>query len=73
MPSMVGFINIISMGSSSVFTVGDAFYMSPTSYATTYAGSGSFNTGDGLYVTNYENSTNITDANQIDQPIVGNF
>ena len=73
MPAMVGFINLVSMGSASVFTVGDVFYISPISYNTTYAGSGSFNTGDGLQIANYANQTNIDSTSQFDMPVVGNM
>ncbi|MDF2946274.1 MAG: spore germination protein [Bacillales bacterium] len=73
MPAMVGFVNVISIGSSSIFNIGDVFYICPNSSARTFAGAGSFNTGDSLNIANYESTTNVNDPDQYDMPIIGNF
>jgi spore germination protein PA len=73
MPAMVGFVNVVSIGSSSIFNIGDVFYICPTSNARTYAGAGSFNTGDSLHVANYESTVNVQDQDQYDMPIIGNL
>ncbi|WP_028610409.1 spore germination protein [Paenibacillus harenae] len=45
MPAVVGFVKIVSVGSSSIVQFGDAVQLSPSSNSKTYAGSGSFLTG----------------------------
>ncbi|WP_445486608.1 spore germination protein [Niallia sp. 03133] len=70
MPAIVGVVQVISVGSSSIFNIGDVYKMMPISNAKTFSGSGSFNTGDGLKITNYQSSTNTFDNDGIDQ---GNF
>lgn len=72
MPAFVGAVKVNSVGGSSVFNIGDVFTISPRSNAKTYAGAGSFNTGDGLYVLNRQSSTNTYDKDLIDQPVAGN-
>lgn len=46
MPAIVGNIKIINISASSVVQFGDAIFLSPKSSTKTFAGSGSFNTGD---------------------------
>ena len=46
MPAIVGVVQVISISSGSVFHIGDVFKISTTSNAKTFAGAGSFNTGD---------------------------
>ncbi|MCM3216050.1 spore germination protein [Niallia taxi] len=70
MPAIVGVAQVISIGSSSIFNIGDVYKIMPISNAKTFSGSGSFNTGDGLNITNYRSATNTTDNDGIDQ---GNF
>lgn len=70
MPAIVGVVQVFSQGNSSVFNIGDVFKIMPISTAKTYAGSGSFNTGDNLYITNNQSSTNTYDPDLLDQ---GNF
>jgi len=70
MPAIVGVAQVISIGSSAIFNIGDVYKMMPIANAKTFAGSGSFNTGDGLSITNYQSSTNTFDNDSIDQ---GNF
>ncbi|KOO50257.1 spore germination protein [Priestia koreensis] len=73
MPAIVGVINMNSVGSGSVFHIGDVYSISPVSSAKTFAGAGSFNTGDGLRVWNQQSSTNTNDQDVNDQTITGNL
>jgi spore germination protein PA len=70
MPAIVGVVQVISIGSSSVLNIGDVYKIMPISSAKTFSGAGSFNTGDGLSVYNQSSSTNTFDQDLIDQ---GNF
>jgi spore germination protein PA len=70
MPAIVGVVQVIAIGSGSVFHIGDVYKISTLSNAKTFAGAGSFNTGDGLYVQNHQSSTNTFDQDGTDQ---GNF
>ncbi len=62
MPSIVGNIKINSVGSSGIVNIGDSFYVSPKSTSKTFAGSGSFNTGDFLNTNSAVNNTNTADT-----------
>jgi spore germination protein PA len=73
MPAYVGIIKILNMGGSSIFNIGDVNLIYPVSNAKTFAGAGSFNTGDGLSVYNQQSTTNVNDADVNDQNIVGNM
>ncbi len=66
MPAIVGAIKINAMGSSAVFNIGDVFTISPASTAKTFAGAGSFNTGDHLQVRNEYSTTNTYDKDFAD-------
>ncbi|MFD1955887.1 spore germination protein [Paenibacillus thailandensis] len=57
MPSIVGFVKIVSTGASSIVQFGDALQLSPSSNSKTYAGSGSFLTGS---LTNSNNAVSAT-------------
>lgn len=70
MPAIVGVVQVISLGSSAVFHIGDVYRISPVSNAKTFSGAGSFNTGDGLNVYNNQSSTNTYDQDGVDQ---GNY
>ena len=74
MPSIVGNIKIISVGSSGIVHIGDAVQLSPESTSKTFAGSGSFNTGDFITTNSAVNATNTLDPDVADstQSIVGN-
>lgn len=72
MPAIVGAVKVISIGNSSIFNIGDVFQMAPNSVAKTFAGAGSFNTGDGLRINNYRSVTNTYDTDKIDQVTIGN-
>jgi len=72
MPAIVGAIQVIAIGTSGVFHVGDVYRISPISSTKTYAGSGSFNTGDGLVVFNHLSNTNTYDSDMFDENILLN-
>lgn len=59
MPAVVGFVKIVSVGSSSVVQFGDAVQVSPASNSKSYAGSGSFLTGS---LTNSNNAVSATNS-----------
>ncbi|MGO4374947.1 spore germination protein [Paenibacillus sp. YIM B09110] len=59
MPAVVGFVKIVSVGSSSIVQFGDAVQVSPNSSSKTYAGSGSFLTGS---LTNSNNAVSATNT-----------
>ncbi|MEH7383666.1 spore germination protein [Bacillus sp. JJ1533] len=72
MPAIVGAIKVNSIGNSSVMNVGDVFQIAPVSTAKTFAGAGSFNTGNGNRVYNNQSVTNSYDVDTIDSVVVGN-
>lgn len=61
MPAIVGAIKILSVGPSSVVHIGDCLQISPQSSSKTFAGAGSFNTGDFLRTNNALSATNTLD------------
>ena len=66
MPAIVGAIKIVSVGPSSVVLVGDALQLAPQSISKTFAGAGSFNTGDNLRTFTTTNATNTYDMDLLD-------
>ncbi|MGR9050880.1 spore germination protein [Halobacillus litoralis] len=72
MPAKVGAVKVISLSSSSIFNIGDVYNMAPEATAKTFAGGGSFNTGDGIRININRSDTFINDSEFIDQPIVNN-
>ena len=66
MPSIVGNIKINSVGSSGIVNIGDAFYISPKSTSKSYAGSGSFTTGDFQQSNNAISATTTSDNDLLD-------
>lgn len=70
MPAIVGVAQVFSIGSSSVFHIGDVYMINPISNAKTFSGAGSFNTGDVLTVYNNQNATNTYDSDVAD---MGNY
>lgn len=74
MPAIVGNVKIVSVGTSSIVQFGDAIQLSPNSTSKTYAGAGSFNTGDLAHTNNAVSSTNTNDRDVKDstQTTVGN-
>ncbi|RDW18244.1 spore gernimation protein GerPA [Oceanobacillus arenosus] len=69
MPAKVGAVKIINISSSSIFNIGDVYSMSPRSTAKTYAGGGSFNTGNGIRISLNNSNTYVNDSDKIDQTI----
>ncbi|WP_219837775.1 spore germination protein [Paenibacillus sp. R14(2021)] len=61
MPAIVGFVKVISVGSSAVVQFGDSVQISPSSSSKTYAGSGSFLTGGLTNSNNAVSATNTSD------------
>lgn len=72
MPAIVGVIQVISVSSSGIVHIGDVFKISPYSTAKTFAGAGSFNTGESISLYNAYSTTNTNDTDGIDQPIALN-
>ncbi|WP_430493901.1 spore germination protein [Rossellomorea marisflavi] len=72
MPAIVGFAQVISIGSSGVFHIGDVFNISSISTAKTFAGAGSFITGRGISVYNESSLTYTVDDDTMDQGIILN-
>ncbi|KKE78025.1 spore germination protein [Oceanobacillus caeni] len=70
MPAIVGAIKVVSVSNSSVFHVGDVYSILPQSSAKTYAGGGSFNTGNGIRIHLGNSNTHVNDRDHIDQPKV---
>lgn len=70
MPSIIGPININSNGGTANF--GDSFYIAPKSSSKTYAGSGSFNTGNLVNTNNGVSATNGYDPDVADQNVAAN-
>jgi spore germination protein PA len=66
MPAIVGVAQVITLGSSSIFHIGDVYKIMPFSTAKTFSGAGSFNTGESLNVRNDLSSTNTSDPDVID-------
>lgn len=72
MPAIVGVAQVITLGSSSIFHIGDVYKIMPISNAKTFSGAGSFNTGESLRVHNNQSSTNTYDPDTLDQGIILN-
>jgi spore germination protein PA len=70
MPGFVGAVQVLSIGTSGVFHIGDVFQIQPNAVVKTFAGAGSFNTGENLSINNQQSSTNTYDMDGIDQ---GNY
>jgi spore germination protein PA len=69
MPAQVGAVKVITVATSSIFNIGDVYSMCPESSAKTYAGGGSFNTGDGIKINLANSWTSVYDKDTIDQTI----
>lgn len=67
MPAIVGVAQVITLGNSSIFHIGDVYKIMPFASAKTFSGAGSFNTGDQVDVNNRLSSTNTSDPDVIDQ------
>lgn len=73
MPAIVGFIQVINVGSSGVFHIGDVYKIMPVSSAKTFAGAGSFNTGEKLNIHNGQSLLQVNDSDGIDLPVAFNL
>lgn len=71
MPSIVGPVNINSVGGGTV-NFGDNFYAAPKSASKTAAGSGAFNTGNVICTNNGISTTFPVDPDAADQNVLGN-
>lgn len=69
MPAQVGAVKVITVSQSSIFNIGDVYSMCPESSAKTYAGGGSFNTGDGTEIKLANSRTVVYDKDAIDQTV----
>ncbi len=67
MPAIVGAVQVISIGNSGVFHIGDVFNILPISTAKTFSGAGSFNTGQSVTLYNNRSATNTIDPDGVDQ------
>ncbi|KHE67486.1 spore germination protein [Halobacillus sp. BBL2006] len=72
MPAKVGAVQVISLSTSSVFNIGDVYNMAPQAWAKTFAGGGSFNTGNGIRINVNNSNTNVNDSDTIDQTLMNN-
>ncbi|TVY04423.1 spore germination protein [Cohnella terricola] len=72
MPCIVGNVKILSIGSSGVVQFGDSIQISPSSNSKTYAGSGSFLTGD-LPISNNAVSATITNDPDVQDSVDNNI
>jgi len=69
MPAIVGAIKVVSVGTGSIVHIGDAVFLSPSSTSKTFAGAGSFNTGDFPLTNNAVSATNTYDADLVDSSV----
>lgn len=69
MPSIVGNAKIISVGSSGIANFGDAVFLSPIEATKTFAGAGSFITGDLSLTNNGISATNTYTPGNIDSSV----
>ncbi|QHE51388.1 spore germination protein [Pontibacillus sp. HMF3514] len=67
MPAQVGAVKVVSVSNSGIFNIGDVYAMAPASSAKTFAGGGSFNTGDGISIDLSNSYTTVYDQDVIDQ------
>jgi hypothetical protein len=61
MPCIVGNVKILSVGSAGIVQFGDAIQNTPHSITKSYAGAGSFLTGDFARSNNAISATNVSD------------
>jgi spore germination protein PA len=66
MPAIVGHIKVLNIATGSIFQIGDSVILSPSSSSKTFAGAGSFNTGDFPRVLNAVSSTNTNDSDLVE-------
>lgn len=68
MPAIVGAISVNSV--SGVFNIGDVGTIAPSSFNKTFAGGGSFNSGDILNISNSPSVINIYGSEAYEQNII---
>lgn len=68
MPAIIGNVKILNAGPSCIIHFGDSIILAPISSSKTFAGAGSFNTGDFPQVINGISATNTNDSDLIDAP-----
>lgn len=73
MPGFVGAVQIITVNTGAAVNIGDVFQIHPISYAKTFSGAGSFNTGEEIRVLNHLSSTNTYDIDGLDQGLLFNL
>lgn len=73
MPGFVGAVQIINVSTGATVNIGDVFQIHPISYAKTFSGAGSFNTGEGIRIVNHLSSTNTYDLDGLDQGLLFNL
>ena len=66
MPAIVGAFKVNAVGTSGVVHVGDCITISPYAEVKTFAGAGSFNTGDGLRCFNGARAPDLQDGRVAD-------
>ncbi|WP_053220388.1 spore germination protein [Virgibacillus senegalensis] len=71
MPAVVGAVKVNSISESSIFNIGDVYAINPYTNSKTFAGGGSFNTGNGIHIQLQNPVTNFQDDDVIDQPNIG--
>ncbi|QTM98660.1 spore germination protein [Sediminibacillus dalangtanensis] len=71
MPAVVGAVKVNTVSSSSIFNIGDVYAINPYTTSKTFAGGGSFNTGNGIQIQLQNSVTNFKDDDVIDQPNIG--
>jgi len=73
MPSIVGSINTVSMDHGAVVNLNESVILSPKSTSKTFAGAGSFNTGDFPHTNNDFSTTNTYDPDIADANAMGSL
>ena len=72
MPAIVGTVNVNSV--SGVFNIGDVGNIAPSNFSKTYAGGGSFNSGEKLTIHNASTTINVYESEAFEQtPLQGEF
>jgi spore germination protein PA len=66
MPAVVGAVKVNAVSGSGIFHIGDVLNINANSTLKTFAGAGSFNTGDNLWVQNGYNVTTTNDSDMVD-------
>ncbi|GGD17702.1 spore germination protein [Pontibacillus salipaludis] len=73
MPAQVGAVKVVNISGSAIFNIGDVYAMAPQSSAKTFAGGGSFNTGDGIQIDLSQSTTTVYDQDVVDQSTIEDF